>query len=150
MNKKLILDATIASPVWSQLVELMCNANDYVIDAILGQRINKIFHTIYYVSKTLIESHIDYTNTEEELLTVMYVVDKFRFCIMGMKVFVHIGHLALKYLLQKKDAQPRLIRWVLPQEYDMKISDKKDSKNVVADHLTRIVNKENKANSLSI
>lgn len=54
-------------------------------------------------------------------------------------MIIHIDHAALKYLLTKKDAKPKLIRWImLLQEFDVKIRDKKGSENLVADHLSRI------------
>ena len=104
----------------------MCDASDYAIGAVLGQRINKIFHTIYYASRTMNENQVNYTTTEKELLSVVYAMEKLRSYLMGAKVIVHIDHAALNYLFQKKEAKPRLIRWMLLlQEFDLEIRDKK-------------------------
>ncbi|KAM2174288.1 hypothetical protein ACFX1Q_033827 [Malus domestica] len=116
----------------------MCDASDYVIGAVLGQRVNKVAHVIYYASRTLNDAHLNYSTTENELSAVVFALEKFRSYLIGTKVIVFSDHAALKYLLTIKDAKPRLIRWIhLLQEFDLEIKDKKWSENVVAYHLSR-------------
>ena len=63
---------------------------------------------------------------EKEFLAVIFACDKFRPYIVDSKVIVHTDHSAIKYLMNKKDAKPRLIRWVLLlQEFDLHIVDRK-------------------------
>ncbi|CAN6676957.1 unnamed protein product [Malus baccata var. baccata] len=133
----------IVPPDWSLPFELMCDASDYALGVVLGQRKDKRPHVIYYASRTLNDAQLNYSTTEKELLAVVFALDKFRSYLIGTKVIVFTDHAALKYLLTKKDSKPRLIRWMLLlQEFDIEIQDKKGSENVVADHLRRMVHNE--------
>jgi len=103
----------ITSPDWGQEFELKCDASDYAIGAMLGQRKGRIFHTIYYASKVLNEAQNNYATTEKELLAIVFALEKFRSYLVGSKIVIYIDHAAIKYLLRKADSQPRLIRWIL-------------------------------------
>ena len=75
------------------------------------------------------------------MLAVVFAFEKFRSYLLLSKVIVYTDHAALKYLMAKKNAKPRLIRWILLlQEFDVQIKDKKGVENVVADHLSRLEN----------
>ncbi|KAK6153430.1 hypothetical protein DH2020_013069 [Rehmannia glutinosa] len=109
------------------------------VGAVLGQKRDKMFRAIYYASRTLDSAQQNYTTTEKEMLDIMFAFDKFRSYLIGTKTIVHTDHAAIKYLFDKKDAKPRLIRWILLlQEFDVEIRDKKGCENVVADHLSRL------------
>ncbi|XP_038976653.1 uncharacterized protein LOC120107448 [Phoenix dactylifera] len=106
LKQELVSAPIMAAPDWSLPFELMCDASNFALGAVLGQRKDRKLHVIYYASS---------------------------------KVIVYTDHSAIKYLLKKKDAKPRLIRWVLLlQEFDLEIRDKRGMENVVADHLSRL------------
>ena len=143
LKRALVTSLIIQSPDWKAPFEIMCDASDYAVGAVLGQTKDRKHHAISYASKTLTGLQLNYSTTEKELLAVVFAIDKFRSYLVGAKVIMYSDHAALKYLLTKKDAKPRLIRWILLlQEFDIEIRDKKGVENSVADHLSRMQFKE--------
>ena len=103
----------VRAPNWQLPFQVMCDASDLAIRAVLGQREGGKPHVVYYASKTLNEAQRNYTTTEKELLAVVYALDKFRAYLVGSDIVIFTDHSALKYLLTKQHAKARLIRWVL-------------------------------------
>jgi hypothetical protein len=140
----ILKEALISAPIiqltdWTLPFEIMCDATDYAVGAVLGQTKDKKHHAIAYASKTLTGAQLNYATTEKELLAVEFAIDKFRSYLVGAKVIIFTDHAALKYLLTKKDAKPHLLRWILlVQEFDLEVKDKKGVENTVADHLSCI------------
>nr|GFC68437.1 DNA-directed DNA polymerase [Tanacetum cinerariifolium] len=119
----------------------MCDASDYTVGAVLGQRIEKHFRPIHYASKTMNQAEANYTTTEKEMLAVVYAFKKFYSYLIMNKSIVYTDHSALKYLFVKKDAKACLLRWILLlQEFDFKVIDTQGAENYAADHLSRLEN----------
>jgi hypothetical protein len=140
--KKVLITAPIVQPPdWNLPFEIMCDASDFVVGVVLGQRVDKKLNVIHYASKTLDAAQKNYATTEKEFLAIVCACDKFRPYIVNSKVTIHTNHAAIRYLIEKKDAKPRLIIWVLLlQEFDLHIVDRKGAENLVADNLSRLEN----------
>ena len=136
----------VRPPNWSLPFEIMCDASNFVVGAVLGQKEGRASYVIYYASRTLDGAQCNYSTTEKELLAIVFALEKFRSYLLGTKVIIYSDHAALKYLLNKKEAKPRLIRWILLlQEFNLEINDKRGAENMVADHLSRLINSERPA-----
>ncbi|XP_049372514.1 uncharacterized protein LOC125837433 [Solanum verrucosum] len=151
LMEKLISALVIIGPDWAKPFEVMCESSGTALGVLLGQKRNKMFHPIYYASKSLNGAHQNYTVTEQELLVVMYAFEKFRAYLMGTRVIVHTDHATLRYLMANKDAKPRLIRWaLLLQEFVFEVKDRRGCENQVADHLSRLDAEKKKELELEI
>ena len=98
-------------PYWNKEFEIMCDASDFAMGAVLGQKDEKVFKAIYYASKTFNEAQENYSTTKKEMLAIVFACEKFRPYILGFHVIIHTDHAAIKYPMAKKEAKPRLIRW---------------------------------------
>nr|GFA42785.1 reverse transcriptase domain-containing protein [Tanacetum cinerariifolium] len=141
LKEKLTEAPILIAPNLDQPFELMCDASDYAVGAVLGQRVEKHFRPIYYASKTMNQAETNYTTTEKEMLAVVYAFEKFCSYLIMNKSIVNTDHSALKYLFTKKDAKARLLHWILLlQEFDFKVIDTKGAENYAADHLSCLEN----------
>nr|GEX44243.1 reverse transcriptase domain-containing protein [Tanacetum cinerariifolium] len=141
LKRKLTEASILIAPDWDLPFELMCDASDFVIGVVLGQRQEKHFRRMHYASKTMTESKLNITTTEKEMLAVVYAFEKFRSYLIMNKSIVYTDHSALKYLFAKKDSKVRLLCWVLLlQEFTFKVIDTKGAENLAADHLSRLEN----------
>ena len=68
IKNRLISPSIMCAPDWSLPLEIICDASDFAIDTVLGQRHEKMFQAIYYASCTLNEAQENYTTTEKEML----------------------------------------------------------------------------------
>ena len=88
MKDKLVSAPIVVAPDWDLPFELMCDASDYAIGEVLGQKSERIFQVIYYASQTLNDAQLNYATTEKKLLAIDFAFDKFRPYLIGNKVIV--------------------------------------------------------------
>lgn len=105
--------------------KMMFDTTGLTLRVVLGKHKNKFFHSIYFARKTSNCAQKNYTITEKELFVFVHGFENFRPYLLGTNVFVHSDHAALRYLMEKKDAKPRFIRWVLLlQEFDFELKER--------------------------
>nr|GEU32008.1 hypothetical protein [Tanacetum cinerariifolium] len=110
VKEKLTEAPILIAPNWDLPFELMCDASDFTIGTVLGQRHEKHFKPIHHANKIMNDAESNYTTSEKEMLAVVYAFKKFRSYLIMNKSIVHTDHSALKYLFAKKDANARLLR----------------------------------------
>nr|GEV27279.1 reverse transcriptase domain-containing protein [Tanacetum cinerariifolium] len=129
LKRKLTEAPILIAPDWDMPFELMCDASDFAIGAVLGQRQEKHFRPIHYASKTMTEAESNYTTMEKEMLAVVYAFEKFWSYLIMNKSIVYTDYSALKYLFAKKDSKARLLRWpVTPTTAKQRLARKNELK----------------------
>ena len=88
LKHKLTTAPIMIAPDWSKEFELMRDASDYAVGAVLGQRQYKVIHAIYYASKVLNEAQMNYATTEKEMLAIVFALEKFSSYLVGSKVII--------------------------------------------------------------
>ncbi|GJS19150.1 putative nucleotidyltransferase, ribonuclease H [Tanacetum coccineum] len=119
LKEKLTTAPIIISPDWNVPFELMCDASDFAVGAVLGQQIDGKFKPIYYASKTLNNAQEHYTTTEKELLAVVFSFDKFP---------------------KRTRNQGLLGGFYFSKDLTLRLRIKKGAENLAADHLSRLEN----------
>jgi hypothetical protein len=140
LKQKFSNTSVLRGPNWSLPFHICTDASDTALGAVLGQRENQIPYAIYFVSKNLSPTEVNYMVTEKELLAVVHAINKFRHYITGYQAFVHTNHSTIRFLMKKPVTNPRVTRWILfLQEFDINIIDRHGKDNLVADFLSRMI-----------
>jgi len=105
LNTEVTSAPIIRPPDLNLLFEAMCNAFDYMIGVVPGQRVDRLLHIICYASKTLNDAQLNYFTNKKEL-AVVFTLDKFCPYLISSKVLIYTDHAVLKYLLTKMMLKP--------------------------------------------
>ena len=76
IKSRLVIAPILATPNWNKEFEIMCDAIDYAMGVVLGQRTKKIFRAIYYANKTFNEAQENYSTTKKEMLAMVFACEK--------------------------------------------------------------------------
>ena len=138
LKEALTSDSVLAFPDFNKKFVLATDASGTGIGACLSQEHDGFLKPVAFAGRGLNTAEKNYTVTEQELLGVVYAIQQFRVYLLGQPFDLHTDHAALRWLLDKKDTQGRLARWVtLLQEYQYDIFHVKGKHNVVPDALSR-------------
>lgn len=138
--KKLVSTTPVLrGPNWELPFHTSTDALDVAISTILGQEEDKKPYDIYHIRKNLTSVELNYVVTENEVLAIIYAINKFRHYITDYQVFVYNDHSAIQYLANKLITYGQVTRWLfLLQEFYITIKDRSGKENPVADFLSQI------------
>lgn len=124
---------------WDLPFQISSDASDTAIRAVLGQEEDRKPYVIYYISKNLTPTELNYTMTEKEFLAVIYAINKCRHSIIGYPVVLYTDHSIIKYLANKPITNGRVTRWlIILQEFDITIKDQPGKENLVVEFLSHV------------
>nr|GEU86013.1 DNA-directed DNA polymerase [Tanacetum cinerariifolium] len=110
LKRKLTKALIVIAPDWDMPFELMCDASDFAIGAVLGQRQDKHFRPIHYVSKTMTEAESKYTTTEKEMLAAVKPLISSRLATMNLsEVTIDLITLPERCLIQGFIGRPFIV-----------------------------------------
>ena len=129
----------LRGPDWSLPFHIFTNNLDLAIRGVLGQKEGQASYAIYFISKNMTPSELNYTVTEKAFLAVVYSINKFRHYITCYEFFMHTNHFAIIFLMNKPITNGRVTRWLLLLlEFNITIIDRPGKENIVADFLPHI------------
>jgi hypothetical protein len=109
---------------------------------ILRQREGQDPYAIYFVSKNLSPTELNYTVTEKEFLLVVHSINKFKHYITRYEVFVHTDHSTIIFLMNKPVTNARVTTWLLLlQGFNITIIDRPGRDNLVVDFMSRLIHR---------
>ena len=111
LKEKLSTTHVLQGPNWSLPFHISIDASNTTLGAMLGQKENNITHAIYFISKNLTPSELNYTVTEKELLAMVYSINKFQHYITGYETFIYTDHSSIKLLMNKPITNGRITGW---------------------------------------
>ena len=137
LKAKLSVAPILRGPDWSLSFHISTDASDTTIGGVLGQTEGKSPYAIYFISKNLTPTELNYTVTEKEILVVVYSINKFFHYITGYEVFVHTNHSAIIFLMNKPITNGKVTQWLLLlQDFNITVIDRPSKENLVADFLS--------------
>lgn len=129
----------LQGPNWELSFHIATDALDIDVGVVLGQLEDKKLYAIYYISKNITPTKLNYIVIEKEFLAVVHAINKFRDYITIYQIFIHTDHSAIHFLMNKPITNGRITCWLfLLQEFDITIVDKPGKDDVVVDSLLRL------------
>ncbi|XP_055687229.1 uncharacterized protein LOC129792342 [Lutzomyia longipalpis] len=138
LKRALISAPILATADYSKPFRVKTDSSDFGCGGVLVQGEDDKERVIAYMSRKFTAAEKNYTTTEQELLGVLYSIEKFRQYLVGARFVVETDHSALQWLLRQKEARGRLARWILRlQEFDFEVRHRPGRENIVPDALSR-------------